>query len=124
MKKTSTLSRLFKFLWLSAEKPNQAWDNMLNLLMDKGEVTNITQCKITFNDKYQVWIENHPYASGSISKYCFDEMTKEDLTHSLPAHYHCTKKTKIRLEDFFYNLKVYTDGSDIIAKHAGQIQKR
>ena len=98
MKHTSKLSRLFKFLWLSAGEPNQEWDNMLNLLMDKGKVTNVTQYKITFNDKYQVWIENHPYASGSISKYCFDEMKKEDpIDDLLPSNYQCTKNTKIRL---------------------------
>jgi hypothetical protein len=104
MTRTSKLSRLAKFTWLSAEEPNQAWDDMLNLLMDKGEVTEVTQYTITFNGKYRVWVENHPYASGSISKYCFDEMEKEDRHFSFPSNYHCTKKTKIRLEDFFYNL--------------------
>ena len=124
MKKTSKLSRLFKHAWLSHTQPNAEWDKMLNLLMDKGEVTKVTEFHIIFNDKYKVWIENHPYASGSINKCCFDEMTKDNLDLTLPNDYHCTKKTKIRLEDFYYNhqLKATVDGSDIIAKHRLQIE--
>jgi hypothetical protein len=103
------------------EKPNKEWDNLLNLLMDKGEVTDVSEYHLTFNGKYKVWITNHPYASGSINKRCFDEMLKDDNFSSLLCEYHCRKETKIRLEDFYYSRKLTNDGSDIIAKHAIEI---
>ena len=91
MTKTSKLSRLFKFIWLYKDEPNEDWDTLLNLLMDKGEVTKIDEYTITFDKKYKVWIENHPYASGS--------------WHNKPeGSLQCHKSTKIRLEDFVNNL--------------------
>jgi hypothetical protein len=114
MKHTSKLSRLFKFVWLTQETPNMAWDSMLNVLIDKGVVTSITQYDITFNDKYTVWIKNHPYASGSITKNCF--AVDSDLSTS-SKEFHCTKKTKIRLEDLYFKLKPFDDVTTTIEKH-------
>jgi hypothetical protein len=91
MTKTSKLSRLFKFLWLYQGEPNKDWDTLLNLLMDKGKVTKIDEYTITFDSKYQVWICNHPYASG----HWYNSPDKSP---------HCHKSTKIRLEDFVNNL--------------------
>lgn len=91
MKKTSKLSRLLKFLWLYQGEPNEEWDTLLNLLMDKAEVTHIDEFTITFDNKYKVWITNHPFASGH--------------WYNSPAPSpHCYKSTKIRLEDFVNNL--------------------
>lgn len=86
MKKTSKLSRLFKFFWLFDGPPNKIWDAKLNELMDSGKITKWSSYTITFNDKIEVWIENHPYASGAMV--------------SPLSNIHCSKKTKIRLEDY------------------------
>jgi hypothetical protein len=91
MTKTSKLSRLFKFFWLSQYEPNEVWDTLLNLLMDKGEVTKIDEYTITFDNKYTVWIANHPYSSGN-------------WYNSPDKSPHCHKSTRIRLEDFVNNL--------------------
>lgn len=91
MTKTSKLSRLFKFSWLYQGEPNEDWDTLLNLLMDKGEVTKIDEYAITFDNKYVVWIANHPCASGN-------------WYNSPDKSPHCHKNTKIRLEDFVNNL--------------------
>lgn len=91
MTKTSKLSRLFKFFWLSQDEPNEHWDTLLNLLMDKGKVTEIDEFTITFDSKYKVWIANHPYTSGN-------------WYNSPDKSPHCHKSTRIRLEDFVNNL--------------------
>ncbi len=88
MKKTSKLSRLLRCFWLYDKEPNEEWDTLLNLLMDKAKVTDIGDYTITFDNKFTVWIANHPFASGS----SYNSYSTE--------RFHCTKATKIRLEDF------------------------
>lgn len=93
MTKTSKFERFFKFTWLTYNPTNKDWDALLNLLMEKGTVTNISEYTITFNDTFTVWIENHPYASGHLYGYKGSAITNKD-------HFHCSKATKIKLEDF------------------------
>lgn len=64
---------MFKYLkWFSdyvlfdmpSFKFSNEWDNMLNEFIDKGKVTYVGSCTITFhfnNDKYCVWVGN-PYS--------------------------------------------------------------
>ena len=96
MKKTSKLSRFFSFLWLKAGDINPTWDSLLNQLMDLGEVTDINEYTITFDNKYVVWIENHPYASGSLYKIKGEYHGETTGVSSIQ----CSMKTKIRLEDY------------------------
>jgi hypothetical protein len=96
MNKTSKLSRFFSFLWLKAGDTNPTWDSLLNQLMDVGEVTDINEHTITFDNKYVVWIENHPYASGSLYKIKGEYHGTPTGSYSI----HCSTKTKIRLEDY------------------------
>jgi hypothetical protein len=110
MKKTNKLERFFKFLWLGSEdRPNLDWDILLNKLIDKGNVTHIDDYCVTFDDKYSVWIANHPYASGHLHKNKVGIKSKP----------HCSKKTKIRLEDFVNNLPSSdNDDDDVLMKSA------
>lgn len=96
MKKTSKLSRFFKFLWMESDDYPfcQEWDDLLNALIDKGKISAVGAYTATFNDKYVVWIENHPYASGQF--YYVKENEKLARPKSQLA---CSKATKIRLED-------------------------
>jgi hypothetical protein len=100
MKKTSKFSRFFKCFWASRSKADPNWDALLNLLIDKGEVTEISDYTITFDNKYQVWTSNHPFSSGHLLRYKGGYMGIDG--HRSP--HHCSKKTKIRLEDFYYDL--------------------
>jgi hypothetical protein len=93
MKRTSKLSRLFKFSWPYQAEPNETWDELLNLLIDKGTITKVDEHTITFDGTFTVWIANHPYASGDLYMYKGGYTDKK-----LP----CSKATKIRLEDFYY----------------------
>lgn len=99
MKKTNKRERFFKFLWLSGETPNVNWDALLNKLIDKGNVTHLNDYYVTFDDKYDVWITNHPYSSGRL-------YANKVGIKSQP---HCSKKTKIRLEDFVNKLSSPND---------------
>lgn len=105
MKKTSKFSRFFKFFWFSASDPNPYWDAFINRLMDVGEVTHIDTYVIQFNGKYDVWISNHPYTSGCL--YNFNARGGEA---------HCTKKTKIRLEDYVNAYIELNDHDNILLK--------
>ena len=107
MNRTSKLSRLFKFFWLSQAEPDETWDELLNLLIDKGNVTKVDNYIITFDDTFTVWITNHPYASGNLYMY------KGDLTNE---KLHCSKATKIRLEDFYYKYQAATKAQSYVAK--------
>jgi hypothetical protein len=107
MKHTSTISRLFKFLWLSQAEPNETWDELLNLLIDKGTVTKLDEHTITFDNIFTVWITNHPYASGNLYMYK-GGYTTEKL--------HCSKATKIRLEDFYYKYQADKAAQSYVAK--------
>ena len=90
MKKTSKLSRFFKFLWLTHDTPiSMDWDRLLNHLLEFGKVTDMSDFTITFNDRYEVWIENHPFSSGNL------HMLGGEYTD-----YAVTKETRIKLEDF------------------------
>ncbi len=102
MTKTNKFERFFKFFWLYGESPHTNWDLLLNKLIDKGNVTNINEFYVTFDDKYDVWITNHPYASGNLYQ------NKVGIL----SNPHCSKKTKIRLEDFVNNLNFITDVDD------------
>ncbi len=107
MKHTSTLSRLFKFTWLSQESPDESWDELLNLLIDKATVTKVDYYTITFDDTFTVWIRNHPFASGSLYTY------KNSI---LDNRLHCSKATKIRLEDFYYDYMDSQKNESFVAK--------
>jgi len=96
MKKTSKFSRFFKFMWLQHKPADEKWDKLLNLLIDKSKVTHMDDYTITFDNKFVVWISNHPFSSGKLYE-CKGEHTS--------SRCHCSKKTKIKLEDFYYNLK-------------------
>lgn len=103
MKRTSFISRLFRFAWLQLDKPNLIWDRKLNLLLDRGNVTSVNWCSIVFEDKYEVWIENHPFASGGLINVLENGVANRDKGLGLDSeHYQCCKSTKIRLEDFYY----------------------
>ena len=99
MTKTSKLSRLFKFFWLNDTRANRLflkeWDELLKLLIKQGNVTEINDYVVTFDNKYGVWISNHPVASGHLytldGEYC-------------ATHYCCSKGTRILLEDFINSL--------------------
>ena len=105
MKRTSKLSRLFKFLWLSQDEPDETWDELLNLLINKGTVTYVDECTITFDSTFTVWTSNHPYASGNLFMY------KGKFTDL-----HCSKATKIRLEDFYYKYQADKAAQSYVAK--------
>lgn len=94
MRKTGKLSRFFSFLWPRYVMFNERWDTLLNLLMDKAEVTSITKESITFDGDYTVWIANHPYSSGAL----FTD--SKGLVSSAKSSMGCSIKTAIRLEDF------------------------
>ena len=96
MKKTSKLSRFFKFTWDVSKDADPNWDSLLNTLIDKAEVTHIDEYAITFDDKYVVWITNHPYCSGSL----YELKGVFSRLGDWSSCFHCSKKTKIRLEDF------------------------
>ena len=104
MKKTSKFSRLFKFCWMSMETPNKNWDILLNKLIDKGNVTDIDHYCVTFDDKYAVWITNHPYSSGNLH-------SNKVGIKSTP---HCKMSTRIRLEDFVNSLPVEPSKDDLL----------
>jgi hypothetical protein len=107
MKHTSKLSRFFKFSWLSESEPDEKWDELLNFLIDKGTVTKVDNFTITFDDTFTVWIANHPYASGNLYMYK-GGYTDEKL--------HCSKATKIRLEDFYYKYQADTKAQSYVEK--------
>ena len=107
MKRTSKLSRFFKFFWMSQVEPDEKWDELLNTLIDKGTVTKKSPFTITFDDTFTVWIANHPYASGNLYQYK-DEYTDERLN--------CSKVTRIRLEDFYYKYLEDTKSQRDVAK--------
>jgi len=107
MKRTSKLSRLFKFFWLSQAEPDETWDELLNILIDKGTVTKVDEYTITFDNTFTVWTSNHPYASGNLYWYK-NKSTDERL--------HCSKATKIRLEDFYYKHQADTTAQSYVAK--------
>jgi hypothetical protein len=86
---------------MSQAEPDEAWDELLNILIDKGTVTKVGEFTITFDDTFAVWISNHPYASGSLYWYK-GEYPDEKL--------HCSKATRIRLEDFYYKYLADTKG--------------
>lgn len=69
---------------------------MLNLLMDKAEVTDQGNYTITFDGDYKVWIANHPFASGTL---CDDSKGFASSAESMTSMT-CSIKTAIRLEDF------------------------
>ena len=97
MKKTSKFERLFSFFWIRETKHpySEKWDMLLRKLIKRGKVTYIDKYMITFDDKYSVWISNHPYASGEL--YMVDKKSEERLII-------CSKKTTILLEDFVNSL--------------------
>jgi hypothetical protein len=107
MERTSKLSRLFKFTWLSQAEPNETWDELLNFLIDKGTVTKVDNFTITFDDTFTVWTTNHPFASGNLYMYK-GEYPDEKL--------HCSKATKIRLEDFYYKYQAATKAQSYVEK--------
>jgi hypothetical protein len=107
MNRTSKLSRLFKFFWMSQAEPDETWDELLNLLIDKGTVTEVDNFTITFDDTFTVWTSNHPYASGILYMYK-GKYTDERL--------HCSKATKIRLEDFYYKYLEDTKAHSYVEK--------
>jgi hypothetical protein len=111
MKKTSKFSRFFKCFWLTSRPVDQEWDELLNLLIDKGEVTDISTHTITFDNKYEVWTSNHPFHSGHLYEY------KGNL-REIVSGCHCSKKTKIKLEDFYYNLRLDSSFQDEIARYS------
>ncbi len=94
MNKTNWFDRLTRFFWLSMKAADKDWDKLLNSLLDKGEVTNASAgFWIEFEGKYKVWTANHPYASGALY------ITNTGAI-GLQGCLHCTKSTRIRLEDF------------------------
>lgn len=107
MERTSKLSRLFKFTWLSSAEHDEAWDELLNLLIDKGTITEVDEYTITFDNTFTVWTSNHPYASGNLFMYK-DEYTDQSL--------HCSKATRIRLEDFYYKYLEDTKSQSYVEK--------
>jgi hypothetical protein len=107
MKHTSKLSRFFKFSWLSESEPDETWDELLNLLINKGTVTHVDEFTIIFDNIFTVWITNHPYASGNLYMYK-GGYTTEKL--------HCSKVTKIRLEDFYYKYQAATKAQSYVEK--------
>jgi hypothetical protein len=115
MKKTSKFSRLFKCFWLESKPADEEWDKLLNLLIDKAEVTKIDDYTITFDNTYVVWTSNHPYASGNLYEY---KGSRRDIKAGASSVYHCSKKTKIKLEDFYYNLRLDSSFQDEIARYS------
>ena len=99
MKKTSKLSRLFKCFWPIDDTIaySDKWDAKLNELIDKGNVTHKITYIVEFDGKYEVWLSNHPFSSGTWCGYVGDSI--------FPLHHRlrCSKATKIRLEDFITN---------------------
>jgi hypothetical protein len=89
---------MFKCFWLTSKSVDQEWDKLLNLLIDKGEVTDISPYTITFDNKYEVWISNHPFSSGHLYDY-------KGNSREIVSGCHCSRNTKIRLEDFYYALR-------------------
>ena len=107
MEHTSKLSRLFKFTWSSQAEPDETWDELLNLLIDKGTVTKVDDFTITFDNTFTVWTTNHPFASGNLYMYK-GEHPDEKL--------HCSKATRIRLEDFYYKYQADKVSQSYVAK--------
>lgn len=93
MTKTSKLSRLFKFTWISNKKPCKDWDTTLNIILDMP-ITNLSEYKATFGGKYDIWISNHPYASGYLYSVYGDTKHPATEDEALPF-----MSTRIRLED-------------------------
>jgi hypothetical protein len=89
---------MFKCFWLTSKSVDQEWDKLLNLLIDKGEVTDISPYTITFDNKYEVWTSNHPFSSGYLYDY-------KGNSREMVSGCHCSRNTKIRLEDFYYALR-------------------
>jgi len=108
MTKTNKLDRLFKCFWLIDKPPHKNWDILLNKLIDKGNVTHIDNYCVTFDDKYDVWITNHPYSSGNLYSNKIGIVSKP----------HCSKSTKIRLEDFVNSLPIIPSEDDRLIKRA------
>jgi hypothetical protein len=111
MKKTSKFSRFFKCFWLTSRSVDQEWDKLLNLLIDKGEVTDISTYTITFDNKYEVWTSNHPFSSGHLYDY-------KGNSREIVSGCHCSRNTKIKLEDFYYNLRLDFSFQDEIARYS------
>ena len=107
MNRTSKLSRLFKFFWMSQAEPDETWDELLNLLIDKGTVTKVDNFTITFDNTFTVWTTNHPVASGNLYMHK-GEHPDEKL--------HCSKATRIRLEDFYYKYQADKVSQSYVAK--------
>lgn len=101
MTTTSKRSRLLKFFWLTDDSYTflKEWDELLQLLIKYGKITKIDNFTATFNDKYTVWISNHPYASGQLYQL---------NGTSLVEKFNCSKSTRILLEDFI-NSKNFND---------------
>ena len=97
MEKTSRLSRFFKFFWLVADegKFNKEWDQLLKQLILNGKITAIDKYSVEFNNKYTVWIENHPWSSGGLYRVTGYEKTGNPFKNI----FECSKPTKILLED-------------------------
>lgn len=93
MTTTSKLSRLLKFFWLNDDRHPfmKEWDELLQLLIKYGKITKLDNYTVTFDDKYTVWISNHPYASGHLYKL---------NGTSVENQFNCSKNTRILLEDF------------------------
>jgi hypothetical protein len=115
MKKTSKFARFFKFFWLESNPAHEEWDKLLNLLIDKAEVTKIDDYTITFDNTYVVWTSNHPFASGNLYEY---KGLRRDIVTGCTSKYHCSTTTKIKLEDFYYNLRLDSSFQEEIERYS------
>ena len=101
MKKTSEISRLFKCFWIQGytEDISIPWDSKLQALIKDGEITSIGEYTVTFDGKWDVWVANHPFASGSLQRVHGDEELNKFIVAISKSKPQCTKDTKILLED-------------------------
>ena len=77
-------------------EPNDVlqWDEVLNELLDKGEVKKLGACTLDFKRGTSVWIENYPYSFGYLYTDSFSKGSP------MP-----TDKTKKKLKVFVDKLK-------------------
>lgn len=122
MNKTDKLDRIFRFLWSRKHRTNKEWDEILQTLIRRNKITKINHYHVTFEDKYVVWIANHPYSSGSLyglrTNIKCSKNSKKTYSHIDYVEqnlYHCSKKTAILLEDCVNN-HLNTEGDAILSQ--------
>ena len=98
----------------------EEWDLLLQHLIKNGEITAHRDYTITFDEKYVVWIGNHPYMSGYLYKVEGVDFSIDHLTKRIG----CRTETSILLEDFVNNhLKEGMKNSPIVCAINDDIEK-